>query len=318
MKRLIVAASAAAFLAWSPSAHAKDTIPLILKSTSNYYFSIVAAGARKAARELDIDMPVLGAASFADIQGQISILENAVSAKPAAIVITPLEYSALGAPITEAAAVVPIIAVDSAADSSAIAAMVTTDNVEGGRQAADALATAIAETYGKPEGNVAVILGASGQSTFDQRLAGFKEQLAVKYPGLKLVAERIADGQTTTAVNIMTDLLTAEPDLRGVFSSDLIMGAGAGQAVVENNVQQKVRIVAFDSDEKLVQLLRDGAIAALIVQDPYRMGYEGIKAAYAASKGEKVEEPIDTGVNIITKSNMDDPRSKELLDPPVE
>ncbi|MBZ9606025.1 ABC transporter substrate-binding protein [Phyllobacterium chamaecytisi] len=316
MKRFAIVTALLASVS-SGSAFAAETIPLIVKNTSNYYFSIVTAGARKAAKELGIDMPVLGPTSFSDIQGQISILENAVSNTPTAIVISPLEFWALGGPITDAAGSLPIITVDSSADSSAVTAMVTTDNIEGGRQAAVALADAIRNAHGAPEGKVAGILGFAGQSTFEERLKGFKEKLASDYPKLELVSERIADGQATTAVNIMTDLLTSTPDIRGVFAPDLIMGAGAGQAVLENNVQDKVKVVAFDSDEKLVEFLANGAIAALIVQDPFRMGYEGVKAAYAASKGEKVNPRIDTGVNIITKANMSEPRSQELLNPKI-
>lgn len=300
------------------AATAADTIPLIVKNTSNYYFAIVTAGARKAAAELGVDMPVLGPTSFSDIQAQIGILENAVSGKPLAIVIAPLEFSALGAPIEEAAASVPVVTVDSQADTNAVSAVVTTDNVEGGRKAAVALADALTQAYGAPEGKVATIIGFAGQSTFDQRIAGFKEKLAADYPKITLVSERIGDGQAATAVNVMTDLMTAQPDLRGVFAGDLVMGAGAAQAVVENGVQDEVMVVAFDSDEKLVDFLRTGGIAALIVQDPFRMGYDGIKAAYAVAKGQPVEAMIDTGVSIITKATMDEARSQELLSPKVQ
>ena len=78
------------------------------------------------------------------------------------------------------------------------------------------------------------------------------------------------------------------------------------------------KLVGFDSDDKLVKLLKDGTIAALIVQDPYGMGYEGVKTALAASKGEKVPASVDTGVNTITKENMDSARSQELLNPKIK
>ena len=319
MKNLLMSTCLAGTALLAPVvATAQDNIPLIVKHTGNYYFAIVSAGARKAAEELGINTPVQGPTSFSDIQGQIGILENAVSSGATAIVIAPLEYSALGGPIDEAAESVPVIAVDSAADSEAITAMVTTDNVEGGRQAAVALADAVAAAHGTPEGKVALIVGLAGQSTFDQRVRGFKEKLEADYPGLEIIAERIAGGQATEAVNIMTDLLTVHPDIRGIFAPDLVTGAGAGQAVLENDVQDQVKIVAFDSDEKLVQFLSDGVIAALIVQDPFRMGYEGVKAAYAAAHGEAVEKLIDTGVNVITKENMSSERSQELLSPKVD
>jgi ribose transport system substrate-binding protein len=116
----------------------------------------------------------------------------------------------------------------------------------------------------------------------------------------------------------MTDLITASPDLRGVFASNLIMAQGAGQAIAENKVADKIKLVGFDSDDKLIKLLKDGTIAALVVQDPYRMGYDGIKTALAASKGEKVEAKVDTGANLITKENMNSPRSQELLNPKLK
>lgn len=321
MKRLLLAtviASAAAF-GLGPDARAQEpTIPIIVKDTTSFYWQIVLAGARKAGQDLHVKVPELGAQSESDINGQISILENAVSEHPAAIVIAPTQYQALGAPITEAAKHVKIIGIDSAADSKAFTSFLTTDNVKGGEVAADALAAAIKATYGKTEGDVALITSLPGVGSLDQRAQGFKQEIAAKYPGLKLVADKVADGQATTALNIMTDLITANPKLRGVFASNLIMGQGAGQAVAENKAQDKIKLVAFDSDDKLVKFLKDGVISALVVQDPYRMGYDGIKTALAASKGEPVPANVDTGVTAISKATMNSPRAQELLNPKLK
>jgi ribose transport system substrate-binding protein len=296
----------------------KPTIPIIVKDTTSNFWQIVLAGARKAGQDLNVNVPELGAQSESDINGQISILENAVSGNPAGIVIAPTQFAALGKPIDEAAKKVKIVGIDSAADSQAFISFLTTDNVQGGRVAADGLAAAITAKYGKAEGDVALITSIPGVGSLDQRAKGFKEELAAKYPGLKLVADKVADGMATTGLNITTDLITANPNLRGVFASNLIMGQGAGQAIAENKAADKIKLVAFDSDDKLVGFLKDGTIAALIIQDPYRMGYEGVKTALAASKGEKVEAKVDTGVNLITKENMDSPRSQELLNPKVK
>jgi ribose transport system substrate-binding protein len=315
---LLAGLMAASFGFVQPSVAQQPTIPIIVKDTTSFYWQIVLAGARKAGQDLGVKVPELGAQSEADITGQISILENAISGKPAAIVISPTQFAALGEPITEAAKKVKIIGIDSAADSKAFTSFLTTDNVAGGRAAADALAAAITEKYGKAEGEVALITNLPGVGSLDQRAKGFKEQIAAKYPGLKLTADKIADGQATTALNIMTDLITSMPNLRGVFASNLIMAQGAGQAIAENKVQDKIKLIAFDSDEKLVKFLEDGIISALIVQDPYRMGYDGVKTALAVSKGEKVPADVDTGVNTITKASMSSPRSQELLNPKVK
>jgi len=115
-------------------------------------------------------------------------------------------------------------------------------------------------------------------------------------------------------------LIADYPELRGVFASDLIMSKGAAQAVAEkksNKGGDTINFVGFDSDNTLVQLLQGGTVAALLVQDPFRMGYDGIKTALAASKGERVPANIDTGANLITKANMKSPRSQELLNPKI-
>jgi ribose transport system substrate-binding protein len=296
----------------------KPTIPIIVKDTTSNFWQIVLAGARKAGQDLNVSVPELGAQSESDINGQISILENAVSGNPAAIVIAPTQFAALGKPIDEAAKKVKIIGIDSAADSKAFVSFLQTDNVQGGRVGADGLAAAIIAKYGKAEGDVALITSLPGVGSLDQRAKGFKEQIAAKYPGLKLVADKVADGMATTALNIMTDLITANPNLRGVFASNLIMAQGAGQAIAENKAADKIKLIGFDSDDKLISFLKDGTIAALVIQDPYRMGYEGVKTGLAASKGEKVDATVDTGVNLITKENMNSPRSQELLNPKLK
>ena len=320
MKKLLLATALAMATALTAPGFAADapTIPIIVKDTTSFYWQIVLAGARKAGKDLGVNVPELGAQSESDINGQISILENAVAEKPAAVVISPTQFKALGKPVDEAAKKVPIIGIDSSADSKAFTSFLTTDNVQGGRIAADGMAEAIAAKYGNAEGEVALITHLPGVGSLEARNKGFKEQLAAKYPGLKLVADKVSDGNATTGLNIMTDLITATPKLRGVFADNLIQCQGAGQAIAENKKGDTIKLVCFDADDKLIGFLKDGTIAALVVQDPYRMGYDGIKTALAVSKGEKVPAFVDTGANLITKANMDEPREHALLFPKVK
>ena len=135
---LFAAIAVSSLVETAPAADQKPTIPIIVKDTTTYFWQIVLAGARKAGKDLDVKVPQLGAQSESDINGQISILENAVSEKPAAIVIAPTQFKALGQPIDEAAKKVKIVGIDSAADSKAFTSFLQTDNVQGGRVAADA------------------------------------------------------------------------------------------------------------------------------------------------------------------------------------
>jgi ribose transport system substrate-binding protein len=319
-RRAFAALGCAAVLAtMAPGASvAQDvTIPIIVKDTTSFYWQIVLAGARAAGKDLGVNVPELGAQSEADINGQITILENAVAGGPAAVVISPTEFKALGKPVDEAAKSVPVIGIDSGADSKAFTSFLTTDNVQGGRIAADGLAAAIKATTGKEEGNIAIITSLPGVGSLDQRREGFLDQIKTKYPGLKVVADKYADGQATTGLNMMTDLITANPDLVGVFASNLIMAQGVGQAIAENKLGDKIKVIGFDSDEKTVGFLKEGVLTGLVVQDPYRMGYDGVKTALAVSKGEKVEAFVDTGANLVTKDNMADPKIDALLNPKV-
>ena len=313
-------AGAAMLAATSPVASlAQDvTIPIIVKDTTSFYWQIVLAGARAAGKDLGVNVPELGAQSESDINGQITILENAVAGAPAAVVISPTEFKALGKPVDEAAKSVPVIGIDSGADSKAFTSFLTTDNVQGGRIAADGLAAAIKEMSGKEEGEIAIITSLPGVGSLDQRRDGFLDQVATKYPGLKVVADKYADGQATTGLNMMTDLITANPNLVGVFASNLIMAQGVGQAIAENKLGDKIKVIGFDSDDKTVGFLKEGVLAGLVVQDPYRMGYDGVKTALAVSKGEKVEEFVDTGANLVTQANMADPKIDALLNPKVD
>ena len=320
MKTLVVAAGIVAGLAFGAPAMAqtKPTVAIVVKDTTLPYWQTVLAGARKAGQDLDINVFELGIQSESDANGQIGLLERAVASNPVAIVIAPAQFAALGKPIDEAAKKVKIIGIESAADTKAMTSLLATDNVKAGRIAADALAAAITKTYGDTEGNVVIITAMPGVAFLDQRAKGFKEVLAAKYRALDIVADKVADGTRATALNIMKDLIGNTADLRGVFVSDPIMTQAVGQAVAESKSGDKINVVGVGSGERLIQLLNDDVLAGLVVEDPFRMGYDGVKTALAASKGAQVPATVDTGATLITKANLSSPRSQELLNPKVK
>jgi ribose transport system substrate-binding protein len=320
MKMFIVAAGILAGIAFGAAAVAqtKPTIPVIVKDMTSPYWRTVLAGARKAGQDLGVNVVGLGTQSESDTNGQISILATAVASNPAAIVIAPSEFAALGKPIDEAAKKVKIIGIESAADTKAMTSLLATDNLNAGRVAADALAVAITKSYADTEGDVVMITSMPGVPSLDQRAKGFKEVVIAKYKALDITAEKVADGKPATVLGIMNDLIANTGDLRGVFVSDPTTAQAVSQAVVEKKTNDKINIVGVGSDEKLVKFLQDDVITGLVVEDPFRMGYEGVQAALAASKGEQVSANVDTGVTLITKANMGSARSQELLKPKVE
>jgi ribose transport system substrate-binding protein len=315
---------------WSPLGRAqatiaiaqtKPTIPVIVKDTTSLYWQTVLAGARKAGQDFGVEIAELGAQSESDADGQIAVLAKAVSSNPAAVVIAPVHSVALGRQIDEAAKRVKVIAIDSTGDSKALTSVLATDNVQAGRIAADILAERIQKTYADTEGDVALITPLPDLAALDQRAKGFREQIAAKYGALDIVVEKVADGNATTGRDVMVDIVASYPELRGVFVSNPIMAKGAVEALVQhktNKTGDKINLVVFGSDDQLVKFLQDGTVAALVVQDPFRMGYEGVKIALAASKGEQVPASVDTGATVITKANMNSARSQELLNPRIK
>jgi ribose transport system substrate-binding protein len=316
MKKLLVAAGMLAGAAfWTPAfAQTKPTIPVIVKDMSSPYWQAVLAGARKAGQDLGVNVVGLSAQSESDVNGQIGVLEKAVAASPAAIVIAPAQSAALGKPIDEAARKTKIIGIGSAADTKAMTSLLATDNENAGHIAADALAVAITRSYADTEGEV-VLIAMPGVPSLDQRAKGFRETVAAKYGALAITADRAADGKPETVLNMMRDLIANTADLRGVFVSDPVMTQVVSQAVADKKTNDKINIVGFGSDEKLVKFLQDDVIAGLVVEDPFRMGYEGIRVALAASKGEQVPANIDTGATLVTRANMSSARAQELLKP---
>jgi ribose transport system substrate-binding protein len=190
--------------------------------------------------------------------------------------------------------------------------------VEAGRIAADALGAAITKTYGDTEGNVVIITARPGVPSLEKRKDGFKEVLAGKYRALHIVADKVADGNPATVVSTIKDLIASTPDLRGVFVSDPVMTGAVSQGVVEGKPSDKINVIGFGSEPRLVRLLQDGLVAGLVAEDPFRMGYEGVKTAFAAAKGQPVPANVNTGVTLITKASINSARPQELLNPKVE
>ena len=307
---------------WSPFGRARAaqglTVPVIVKDLTRPYWQAVLAGAGKAADEAGAQILALGGKTEADADGQIAALRNAVAAKPAALVIAPAPSGALGQAIDEVARNVKIVAIGSAAGAMALTTLVATDNAQAGRIAADALAAAIQRSYADAEGYVAIITAASGIAALDERAKGFTEQLAASYGALEVVARPVGDGQAASGAKIMAELIAGQSELRGAFAMDPAMTQGAAQVLAKtpnNTTGDKINLVGFGGDEGIVQSLKDGAVAALVVPDPLRMGYDGVKAALAATRGEQVPARIATTATLVTKANMNSARAQELLAP---
>jgi ribose transport system substrate-binding protein len=204
---------------------------------------------------------------------------------------------------------IPVVTIDSGVKSDLPLSFVGTDNVAGARAAADALAKMIGE-----QGEVGLIPFISGAATSEQREAGFKEGIAA-YPNITLVGTLYCDSDVAKAMNATRDMMLANPNLKGIFAANEPAAIGAAQAIRTAGKSGQIMLVAFDAAEEEIAALQEGAIQALVVQNPFRMGYEGVKAALDALKKAPVEKRIDTGVEVVTMENFQQPEIQKLLYP---
>jgi ribose transport system substrate-binding protein len=290
-------------------AQTSPSIPIIVKDTTSPYWQAVLNGARKAGQELGVEVLQLGAQSQSDIPAQLGIVQNAIAKKPAALVIAAGRSAAIDKSLGDAKGMVKIVGIDT--PEGLVASALTLDNAKAGRMAADSLAGAITRTYGDTEGDVAVVTASHGTSP-DQSAVGFRSQSKDKYRALNVLPDKIADSQAA-GLDATRALIAANRDLRGIFVSDPVLARGVLQAVAENKSGDKINIVVLGADKDLVKGVLDGTIAALLVQDPVRIGYDAIKTARAAAIGDKVPVNIDVDATLITKANINTPQSQELL-----
>jgi len=278
------------------------------KGLVHSFWTTVKAGAETAAKENNVEIIWKGPSQETDIAGQIAIIEDYINKNVDAIVIAACDANAL-IPVLKKAKDknIPIITIDSGIDSDIALSFVATDNVEAAKKGAQELAKLI-----NNEGDVALIPFVPGAATSMMREQGFKEGIK-DFPNIKLTATQYSQSEVATGMSVTEDILTSQPGLKGIFAANEAGAIGAAQALKSKNRAGKVKLVGFDAAENEINELRAGIIDALIVQDPYKMGYTGVKFAVEALNGKAIPKRVDTGVYIITRENIDSPETQKLL-----
>ncbi|MFA0760058.1 MAG: hypothetical protein HZLCBSQH_000146 [Candidatus Fervidibacterota bacterium] len=297
-------------VAAAPATKKRYRIAVVPKSVAFDFWLAVKAGAEKAAKEEGVDIIWRGPSDETDIAGQRAILENFITQRVDALVFAACDAKAM-VPVAQKAlkAGIKVITIDSGLDPDVSLCFVATDNLKGGRIAAETLAKLIGY-----EGKVGLIPFVPGAATSIQRERGFKEGLK-KFPKVRLVATLYSQSDVTKGMQVTENMLTAHPDLKGIFAANEPGAIGAARVLKARSLVGKVKLVAFDAAPTEIKALEEGVIQALIVQNPFRMGYDGVKMAVKALRGEKIPKRIDTGVSVVTKENMNRPDILRLLYP---
>ncbi|MFM1919824.1 MAG: hypothetical protein RLZZ303_1458 [Candidatus Hydrogenedentota bacterium] len=288
----------------------KREIAVIPKGLAHQFWLTVKQGAEAAGEEFGANIVWQGPAKETEIEKQISIVNDMITRGVDAIVMAACDENALVPTIQKAMdAGIKVITIDSGVKSDLPLSFVATDNVAGARAAADTLAKMTGES-----GKVGLIPFVPGAATSELREQGFKEGIAA-YPNMELAATLYCHSDVAKAMDAARDMMTAHPDLKGIFAANEAAAIGAAQAIRTAGKQGQVLLVAFDAAEEEVAGLQEGVIQALIVQNPFNMGYLGVKAALDALDGKPVEKRIDTGVVVVTQENLETPEVQQLINP---
>ncbi len=288
----------------------KGEIVFIPKSTSATFYLFLVKGAQDKAKELGYTIDYLGPATEADIAAQVDLVRNVTTKKPAGILLAALDSEALIPPVEEAmAAGVPVVMVDSGINSDVPVASIITDQYAGGFMAGEEMARLLGE-----EGLVADH-GIQAGSVSAGRSQGFQEAIA-QYANMEALETQWTDADSTKSMNITSDEITAHPELAGVFNA-CAASTGDAEAVKAKGLEGQVKIVAFDPSPEVLPLFDEGTIQAIIAQDPYQMGYEGVAALDAFINGETIENKnVELAPVLITPENVDSPEVQALLQTP--
>ena len=294
------------------SGGAKLKIAVIPKGTTHDYWNSVHAGALKAGKELNVDIQWKGPLKESDRAGQIGIVEQFVSEGTSAIVLAPLDDVALVKPVKSAGVKkIPVVVIDSGLKAEAgkdYVSLVATDNFKGGVLAGERMVKLL-----NGKGKVVMLRYAEGSDSTNKREEGFLSAVK-KATGISVISDNRYAGATMgeakdAAMNMVDKLKEAD----GIYTPNESSTMGMLSALRQDNLAGKKKFVGFDTSPQLIEGLNKGEIDALVAQNPTKMGYEGVKAAVAAIKGEKVATSMDTGVAVVDKTNIGTPDIKTLL-----
>ena len=296
------------------------TIAVIPKGTTHEFWKSIHAGAVQASQELSAQgQPVTiiwkGPLREDDREQQVQVVEGFLSQGVQGIVLAPLDNVALVRPVEEARrAGVPTVIIDSGLETDSTVSFVATDNYKGGQMAADRLGVLL-----NNRGAVLLLRYAEGSASTTERERGFLEQLKAKYPGIRVVSSDQYAGPTReTAKRASENLLNRfGSGLQGIFTVNESSTIGMLLALQDIGLAGKIRFVGFDASAILLDAIKAQQLDGIVVQNPMRMGYLGVKTMADYLRGKPVERRIDTGVMLVTGANLDSAATQEVIHPPI-
>ncbi|AWL85128.1 transporter [Streptomyces griseus] len=282
----------------SGSSGGTKKVGMSLSTLNNPFFVQMKEGAQAEAEKAGIDLTVTDAQN--DASQQANQLQNFTSSGVSSIIVNPVDSDAVGPGVRSAnKADIPVIAADRGVNKADTATLVASDNVAGGKLAADALADKLG---GK--GSIVILQGTAGTSASRERGAGFAEGLK-EYPGIKVVAKQPADFDRTKGLDVMTNLIQSHPGVTGVFAENDEMALGAVKAL-GSKAGKSVSVVGFDGTPDGLKAVEAGTLYASVAQQPAELGKIAVQNAVKAAKDEEVASTVKVPVKVVTRENVAD------------
>ena len=294
-------------------------IAVIIKATDSDFWQYLLVGANNFGIENPdlVNVTTYGPPSEADIAEQVTILENVISTNPDGIVIASTSSDATVAALEGAYDKgIAIITVDNKVNTDKVHSFLATDNKVGGAMAAEKMVDYM-EAAGIPlEGKVGVISAMAGVQVLTDRDGGFAERFAELAPDVEILGTKYVDNDIIKALGVTEDLITTHgDDLIGIFADNNHSADGVARAIGEQGLSDQIIVTAYDSDPEEVAAIKSGVLKAIMVQDPYGMGYKGVQSAVTIIEGGSLPAYVDTGVVAVEKSNVNDADTQGILDP---
>lgn len=298
----------------SPGAETESylEIAVIPKGTTHEFWKSIHAGAQQAASETGVKILWKGPQKEDDRAQQITVVEDFISRGVDGIVLAPLDDRALMRPVRDAVREkIPVVIIDSALQGEDFISFVATDNYKGGVLAGRRMGELL-----QGKGDIFMIRYQAGSASTTKREAGFLDTVNEEFPQINfLVQDQYAGSTTETAYQLAENLLNRFPAVEGIFCPNESSTFGSLRALQEAGKAGKIIFIGFDSSPKLVQGLRDGHIQGLVLQDPVKMGYLGVRQMVLHLRGQPIAKRIETGVYMVSKDNMEDSQMRSLLMP---
>ncbi len=312
-RRSALAAAAGAMLI-SCNRERRKRVLVAPKGTSHIFWVTVRAGAMKAGADFNLEIDWNGPSQETEFARQIQIVDSAISRRVDGIVLAATDRKALVQYVDKAmSAGIPVTIFDSGLDSDNYVSWVATDNVEAGATGARAMGKLLG---GK--GKVGVIQHVPGSVSTMDRESGFEAAIAKEFPGISIVQKLYAMSDRSKAMSAAENILTAHPDLDGMFASTEPSASGLLLAVKARGLGGKLKTVGFDCNDSMIEEMRAGNLHAMVVQDPYKIGYEAVRTIAAKLAGKQPAKRMDLAAVVVSKENIDTPEIQKLIKPDIQ